>query len=529
MSSRKKVYLKDYQSPPYAITHIHMTFDLFEDKAVVTTVNSVTKLSTEAAPLILSGKSLCLQSLTLDGQTVPYEITEQELRLQPTKDNFTLTVVTEVYPQSNTSLEGLYKSNGMFCTQCEAEGFRRITYSIDRPDNMSLYTTTIMAEKRLYPVMLSNGNKVDEKDLENGRHLITWEDPFYKPSYLFALVAGDLEVLESNFTTTSNRKVALQIFTEHGRKDQCHHAMSSLKKAMRWDEDTYGLIYDLDIFMIVAVDSFNAGAMENKGLNIFNSSLVMASPESASDSRYHAIESVIGHEYFHNWSGNRVTCRDWFQLSLKEGLTVYRDQEFSSTLNSRAVERINMVKELKNRQFPEDAGPNAHAVRPAYCYAVNNFYTATIYNKGAEVVRMIETLVSRSGFRKGLDLYFKRHDGQAVTTEDFVCAMEDANNIDLKLFRLWYSQAGTPHVAATSDYSAETQTLTLNFTQTCRETAETKNKKAFHIPVKFGLLGERGQPLSWGKGTTEEVFSLTKPTQSLTLTGVTEPPTPLAL
>lgn len=406
-----------------------------------------------------------------------YKKDEETLTISSVPESFELEIVTIINPAANKALEGLYVSGGMFCTQCEAEGFRRITYYLDRSDVMTIFTTRIVADKSKYPVLLSNGNLLDKGELGNGRHWALWEDPFCKPSYLFALVAGNLECLQDTYTTTEGKSVELKLYVEPGNLGKCDHAMASLKSAMKWDEDTFGLVYDLGIYMIVAVGDFNMGAMENKGLNVFNTAYVLANPDSATDVDYENIEGVIGHEYFHNWTGNRVTCRDWFQLSLKEGLTVFRDQEFSADMGSRAVKRINDVRALRARQFPEDAGPMAHPVRPDSYVEINNFYTATVYEKGAEVVRMIHTLVGADGFRRGIDLYFERFDGQAVTTDDFVQAMEDANGIDLSKFRLWYSQAGTPVVSVDTDYDAKNQIYSLKLTQACPPTPGQKQKR----------------------------------------------------
>ncbi|HJW28238.1 MAG TPA: aminopeptidase N, partial [Saprospiraceae bacterium] len=417
-----------------------------------------------------------------------YEVDSERLTLFAVPERFELEVLTRIRPQENTSLEGLYQSSGNFCTQCEAEGFRKITYFLDRPDVMAVYTTTLTANKSHYPVLLSNGNLIASGELGDGRHWATWHDPFKKPCYLFALVAGHLQRIEDTFTTRSGRQVALHIYVEPHNIDQCGHAMLSLKKAMTWDEEVFGREYDLDTYMIVAVGDFNMGAMENKGLNIFNTKYVLARPETATDADYQGIEGVIGHEYFHNWTGNRITCRDWFQLSLKEGLTVFRDQEFSSDMHSRAVKRISDVRILRSAQFPQDAGPMAHPVRPESFIEINNFYTVTVYNKGAEVVRMLRNLLGKEGFRRGMDLYFERHDGQAVTTDDFVKAMEDANGIDLDQFRLCYSQAGTPELHVSGDYDPTARTYTLTVRQSCPPTPGQPHKQPFHIPLAMGLL-----------------------------------------
>jgi len=393
-------------------------------------------------------------------------------------------------PTSNTELQGLYKSQGIFCTQNEPEGFRRITYFLDRPDIMAKYTTKIIAQKDKYPVLLSNGNPIASGDLENGMHFVEWEDPFLKPSYLYALVAGDLGLVQDEYTTGTGRAIDLRIYCEKGNEDNCQHAMASLKKSMRWDEEVFGLEYDLDIYMIVAVSAFNMGAMENKGLNIFNSSAVLANPKMATDNNYHRIESIVAHEYFHNWTGNRVTCRDWFQLTLKEGLTVFRDQEFSADMNSRAVQRIQDVQMLKDRQFVEDGGPTAHPIRPQRYMEINNFYTATVYEKGAEVIRMIHTLLGSKNFRKGMDKYFELYDGQAVTVENFVYAMEVASNIDLTHFRNWYSQWGTPRVEVEEKYNVENKTLELILRQ-----SSPSGTGPLHFPFKVGLLAGDGKDM----------------------------------
>jgi aminopeptidase N len=493
--------LKDYCAPDYGINTVDLHFDLHEELTRVTArLALIANYDPSRGPkaLVLHGEKLKLLSLKLDGQSLPaeaYAVDAETLTIHAVPQAFTLEIETEIKPQENKALEGLYKSGGHFCTQCEAEGFRKITYFYDRPDVMARYTTTIAADKAKYPVLLSNGNQIAQGDLDGGRHWVKWEDPFKKPSYLFALVAGDLACLEDEFVTRSGRRVALRIYVERHNLEKTGHAMTSLKKSMQWDEQVFGLEYDLDIYMIVAVDDFNMGAMENKGLNLFNSKYVLAKPETATDADYDGIESVIAHEYFHNWTGNRVTCRDWFQLSLKEGLTVFRDQEFSADMASRAVKRINDVRSLRTIQFPEDAGPMAHSVRPDSYIEIGNFYTSTIYNKGAEVIRMQHTLLGRDGFRKGMDLYFKRHDGQAVTTDDFVCAMEDANGRDLKQFRRWYTQAGTPEISAAGYYDAASHSYTITLKQSCPATPGQPVKEPFHIPVAMGLLDRTGQAL----------------------------------
>ncbi len=491
----KTIFLEEYTPPPFAIEKVKLHFDLGEEQTVVTTAMNMRRDGGGGEPLRLDGRNLVLSLVKLDGRVLTveqYEVDDESLTIPEVADVFVLELQTIIKPQENTSLDGLYKSSGNFCTQCEAQGFRKITYYLDRPDVMTLFTTTIVADKDKYPVLLSNGNLVAQAELGNGRHSATWQDPFKKPCYLFALVAGQLEFIEDSFTTMSGREVALRIYVEKHNLDKCDHAMRSLKRAMRWDEQVYGREYDLDIYMIVAVDDFNMGAMENKGLNVFNSKYVLARPDTATDADFIGIESVIAHEYFHNWSGNRVTCRDWFQLSLKEGFTVFRDQEFTSDLFSRAVKRIDDANRLRSYQFAEDGGPMSHPVRPESYVEINNFYTLTVYEKGAEVVRMISHLVGAAGFRKGSDLYFERHDGQAVTTEDFVRAMEDANGIDLTQFKRWYSQSGTPLLDCSSEYDAASQSLTLTIRQSCPPTPGQPTKLPFHIPVEIGLLSPDG-------------------------------------
>jgi len=496
----KTTYLKDYTPPYYRIPEITLRFELGES---FTTVHSQMRLVRAEAtpagtPLTLNGQHLECVVLELNGTTLNadrYQIDADQLTLLDPPAEFGLVVVTRIRPQDNAALEGLYQSSGNFCTQCEAEGFRRITYFIDRPDAMAVFTTTIVAEQTHYPVLLSNGNLIDRGALPDGRHWATWHDPFPKPCYLFALVAGRLKVLEDTFITRSDRQVALRIYVEPENIDQCEHAMYSLKQAMAWDEQRFGREYDLDLYMIVAVGDFNMGAMENKGLNIFNTKYVLAKPETATDADYQGILGVIGHEYFHNWTGNRVTCRDWFQLSLKEGLTVFRDQEFSSDLGSRGVKRIEDVRILRSNQFPQDAGPMAHPVRPDSYIEINNFYTVTVYNKGAEVIRMMQTLLGQEGFRRGMDLYFERHDGQAVTCDDFAAAIADANGADLTQFKRWYRQAGTPELTVNDTYDPKTHRYTLTVQQSCPPTPDQPHKEPFHIPLALGLLGTDGHDL----------------------------------
>jgi aminopeptidase N len=537
----KMIYLKDYQAPEYLIDETHLTFELFEDHTLVHAQLVMRRNPARGEglpPLVLDGQELELLALSLgDVELVPtdYLQTPDQLTVQPTAAQFTLDSTVRIHPESNTALEGLYKSSGMFCTQCEAEGFRKITYYLDRPDVMSKFTTTVSADKHDFPVLLSNGNPIASGPEDDGRHWATWEDPFMKPAYLFALVAGDLWCVEDTFTTMNQREVTLRIYVEPENIDKCQHAMNSLKKSMRWDEETYGREYDLDIFMIVAVNDFNMGAMENKGLNIFNSSAVLARAETATDAAHQRVEAIVAHEYFHNWSGNRVTCRDWFQLSLKEGFTVYRDSGFSADMNSRTVKRIEDVAYLRTHQFAEDAGPMAHAVRPDSFIEISNFYTLTVYEKGSEVVGMIHTLVGAAGFRKGSDLYFERHDGQAVTCDDFIKAMEDANGVDLTQFKRWYSQAGTPRLAVSEAYDSAAKTYSLTFRQSCPATPDKQEKLPFVIPVELGLLNKAGGEIplrlsgeAAAVGTTR-VISVTEAEQTFTFVDIAEQPLPSLL
>ncbi len=486
----QKMYLKDYKAPAFEITSLFLDFDLFEECTRVKSKMQVKRLRPEA--LQLDGKNLKLISVLLDGESPNYQIVSDKLIIETTPDIFELVIETEINPEKNKALEGLYISKGLFTTQCEAQGFRHTTYFLDRPDVMTTYTVSITADEKKFPVLLSNGDLILKEKLGGGRHKSIWKDPFKKPCYLFALVAGDLGVLKDHFITLSGKKVALEIYATHGKQNQCEHAMVSLKKAMKWDEVTYGREYDLNTFMIVAIEDFNMGAMENKGLNIFNSSLVFADHKRATDHDYLAIEAVVAHEYFHNWTGNRITCRDWFHLSLKEGLTVFRDQEFSSDVQERSAQRIQDVDSLRSRQFPEDAGPNAHPVRPDFGAAMDNFYTSTIYEKGAEVIRMMKNLVGSKGFRKGMDLYFDRYDGQAVTIEEFASSISDANKIDLTHFKKWYHQSGTPQVSVKEKYDASSQSYSIELEQKTKPTADQPHKEALHIPLLFGLLDSKG-------------------------------------
>ena len=500
-ASPHTIYLKDYSQPAYWITDVDLVFDLEEAQTLVTSTLRVCKNETILGehPLLLQGEELALESIAIDGrllEAAEYAVTDTDLTIHAIPDTCTLQIKTIIRPQENTSLEGLYKSSGNFCTQCEAEGFRKITYFLDRPDVMAKFSTTIFADKEKYPVLLSNGNPAGSGEEAGGRHWCKWEDPFKKPCYLFALVAGDLAFIEDKFTTVSGRKVDLRIYVQHHNIDQCDHAMASLVKSMRWDEEVYGREYDLDVYNIVAVDDFNMGAMENKGLNVFNSKYVLAKKETATDVDFINIEAVIGHEYFHNWSGNRVTCRDWFQLTLKEGLTVFRDQKFTADMNAATSKRIDDVNVLRTAQFAEDAGPMAHPIQPDAYLEINNFYTVTVYNKGAEVIRMIHTILGTDGFRKGMDLYFDRHDGQAVTTEDFIGAMEAANEVDLSQFRRWYKQSGTPEILVQESYDETAHRYQLTLKQTTPATPEQESKSAFDIPVRVGLIAASGEDMS---------------------------------
>ncbi|MDC7825417.1 aminopeptidase N [Pseudomonas sp. BLCC-B13] len=542
----KMIYLKDYQVPDYLIDETHLTFELFEDHTLVH-AQLVMRRNPEAGaglsearmpPLVLDGQQLELLELKLDDRVLSaadYQLTDSHLTLQPTQEQFVIDSTVRIHPESNTALEGLYKSSGMFCTQCEAEGFRKITYYLDRPDVMSTFTTTLSAEQHRYPVLLSNGNPIASGSEEGGRHWATWEDPFKKPAYLFALVAGDLWCVEDRFTTMSAREVTLRIYVEPENIDKVQHAMDSLKKSMKWDEEVYGREYDLDIFMIVAVNDFNMGAMENKGLNIFNSSCVLAKAETATDAAHQRVEAVVAHEYFHNWSGNRVTCRDWFQLSLKEGFTVFRDAEFSADMNSRTVKRIEDVAYLRTHQFAEDAGPMAHPVRPDSFMEISNFYTLTVYEKGSEVLRMIHTLLGPQLFRKGSDLYFARHDGQAVTCDDFIKAMEDASGVDLTQFKRWYSQAGTPRLDVSESYDAAANTYRLQLRQSCPATPGQAEKLPFVIPLELALLDAQGRELPLqlvGEDKpvgTSRVLQVTQAEQAFTFVNIAEQPLPSLL
>ncbi|AIB13645.1 aminopeptidase N (plasmid) [Azospirillum argentinense] len=538
----KAIRLQDYRPPAHLIDTVDLFFDLGEE---VTTVRAQLGLrrnpacdGAAALPLTLDGQRLELMSVALNGQPLgdaDYTVTPDHLTVHSVPETFTLETVVRIKPQENTALEGLYKSSGNFCTQCEAEGFRKITYFADRPDVMARYTTTITADKARYPVLLSNGNLMESGDLPDGRHRAVWEDPFPKPCYLFALVAGTLVHQEDRFRTASGRDVTLRIYVEPGNEDKVDHAMRSLIKSMRWDEEVFGLEYDLDIFNIVAVGDFNMGAMENKSLNVFNTKYILAKPETATDQDFLGIEAVVAHEYFHNWTGNRVTCRDWFQLSLKEGLTVFRDQEFSSDMNSRAVKRIADVQRLRTVQFPEDSGAMAHPVRPDSYVEINNFYTPTVYDKGSEVIRMYHTLLGPQGFRKGMDLYFQRHDGQAVTCDDFAAAMSDATGVDLTQFKRWYRQAGTPELDVTGAYDEAAKTYRLTVKQTVPPTPGQPVKEPMHIPLVMGLLGPDGADLPLrltGEAEpagTSRTLHITEAEQTFTFVDVPARPVPSLL
>jgi len=545
-------FLKDYQAPSFSVDSIYLQFELQPE---ATTVTNTMQISPQAGQglegseieLFLNGESLELISVVLNGEGVLEKcvVDAEGLRLQVPIEPFKLQITTQINPQGNTALQGLYRTSGNYCTQCEAEGFRNITYYFDRPDVLTTFTTKIIADKTDNKVLLSNGNLIESGDLPAGKHYAVWQDPFKKPCYLFALVAGNLEKIADKFIAGDGREIDLEIFVEPRNIDKCDHAMESLKKSMKWDEDRFGLIYDLDIYMIVAVDDFNMGAMENKGLNVFNSKFVLAKPESATDVDYEGIESVIAHEYFHNWTGNRVTCRDWFQLTLKEGLTVFRDQEFTADMLSPEVKRIEDVKRLRSFQFPEDAGPMQHPIQPQSYIEMNNFYTMTVYEKGAEVVRLYHTILGEEGFQKGMKLYFERHDGQAVRVEDFRNAMADANGVDLSQMHNWYVQAGTPTLEVRDEYDAQTQTYTLHCKQTLHNLELLGKEHApLLIPLKIGFISAQGEQTLAGESLAfasndqavrptgnknEVVISLTELEQSFEFTGVSEKPIPSLL
>jgi len=524
------IHLRDYEAPRFLIDKTVLRIEIRDDDACVQATLSLRRnpdSQYDGESLELYGQYLTLNSIAIDGRELlaeEYSMTAEDLTINRVPDQFELTSEVVIHPKDNSSLEGLFKSRTMYCTQCEAEGFRRITYYLDRPDVMSEFTTTIIADKALCPVLLSNGNLLDSGDLEGGRHWATWHDPFRKPSYLFAMVAGDLAVVDDSFKTCGNREVDIRLYVEPKDLQKCDHAIQSLKNAMAWDEKVYGREYDLDLYMIVAVDDFNMGAMENKGLNIFNTSCVLAHPETTTDDAFKRVEGVVAHEYFHNWSGNRVTCRDWFQLSLKEGFTVFRDSEFSADMGSQTVKRVEDVNLLRTVQFSEDSGPTAHPVQPSSYMEISNFYTVTIYEKGAEVVRMIHTLLGPELFRQGSDLYFARHDGHAVTIEDFVAAMAEVSGRDFSQFMNWYRQSGTPRLSVSSEYDAEKQRYSLHFNQGVGDGCS-----PYHIPVKLGLVSDRGDLPFSSSGETNQIIEITQPTQTVSFEGIAERPVPSLL
>jgi aminopeptidase N len=544
MSSEKPraVYRADYRPPDYRIETADLSFELGEEVTVVEARLGIVRsemLAGDVPPLVLDGEALVLRSVAIDGRVLgpsEYRLDEETLTIESPPARFELTTRVEIRPQDNTELSGLYKTGGTFCTQCEAHGFRRITFFLDRPDVMARFRVRIAADRARYPMLLSNGNRTEAEDLPDGRHRVCWEDPFPKPSYLFALVAGDLRCHGGSFTTRSGREVRLEIWVEPANVDRCEHALASLERAMQWDEQRFGLEYDLDVYMIVAVNDFNMGAMENKGLNVFNSKYVLARPDTATDDEYEAIEAVIGHEYFHNWTGNRVTCRDWFQLTLKEGLTVFRDQEFSADVRSRPVKRIQDVKTLRSAQFPEDAGPMMHPIRPESYISMDNFYTATVYEKGAEVVRLYDTLLGSEGFRRGMDLYFERHDGQAVTCDDFRSALADANGADLSSLERWYSQAGTPQLDVAWEHDPVARTYALTLRQSYPAADPGDARAPLPIPVRVGLLAADGSELPLrladdeaGDAPRERVLLLEDAEQRFVFRDVPERPVPSLL
>ncbi len=537
----KAVYLKDYKPPEFLIDKADLRFELGEQRTLVFARLEMRRNPRSTASgemLYLHGEGLELLALSINGQPLTaeeYVVETEGLRISGVPARFIFESTVCIKPQENTALEGLYKSGTMFCTQCEAEGFRKITWFIDRPDVMTRFTTTIVADKAAYPVLLSNGNTLSREDIGDGKHQVVWDDPFPKPSYLFALVAGNLRYIEDGYTTASCREILLRIYIEPENIEKCDHAMRSLKSAMAWDERNYGREYDLDIFMIVAVNDFNMGAMENKGLNIFNSKFVLAQPETATDWDFQGIKGVIAHEYFHNWTGNRITCRDWFQLSLKEGLTVFRDQEFSADMGSPGVKRIEDVRLLRGHQFSEDSGPMAHPVRPESYIEINNFYTVTVYEKGAEVVRMLHSLLGPEAYREAIDLYFQRHDGEAVTTDDFVCCMAQSSGRDLTQFKRWYSQAGTPELRVSGEYDATSESYLLSVEQLTPATPGQPDKKPLHLPLAVGLLNGQGQDIALRlkgediAGPDTRVLELTDTRQSFHFVDIPQRPVPSLL
>ena len=539
-SSGRTVYREQYKPWPWILESARFRFEIGED---ATRVFSSLRLSPGATAMPvndieLDGQEMELRSIRVNGEALQdgdYALNADKLVIRNISGDCILDLEVLIRPQLNTALEGLYPSSGFLLTQCEAEGFRKITYFPDRPDVMTCYDVTIVADQERYPVLLSNGNAIDSGSLDDGRHWVRWSDPFAKPCYLFALVAGDLACVEDHFETRSGRQVTLRVYVEHDNRDKCAHAMESLIHSMKWDEDRFDLEYDLDIYHIVATNDFNMGAMENKSLNIFNSKYVLARPDTATDSDYQGIEGVIGHEYFHNWTGNRVTCQDWFQLTLKEGLTVFRDQEFSSDMHSRAVKRIQDVRQLRSRQFPEDAGPMSHPIRPDKYREINNFYTMTVYQKGAEIIRMYHTLLGEEGFQQGMKLYFERHDGHAVTCDDFLAAMADANGVSLERFGRWYGQSGTPELKIRGCHDADTETFTLTLAQHTPPTHDQESKQALVIPVEIGLLDRQGRPLELRltgedqSGGFSRLFLLQEAEQDFVFEGITEQPVPSLL
>jgi len=535
---RNAIHRKDYAPYPWAVDHVELHFDIHEDFTEVTARLEVRAKSGAPEPLELDGAGLELRDIAVDGNALGsdhYRLSGETLTIDAVPAECTITTRVRIRPAQNSALEGLYASGKFLLTQCEPEGFRKITWFPDRPDVMSRYTVTLEADRERFPVLLSNGNATGSGDAGEGRHWRRWEDPFPKPSYLFALVAGDLAHIEDHYTTRSGRRVTLRVYVEHENVDRCGHAMESLINAMRWDEERFGLEYDLDIYNIVATNDFNMGAMENKSLNVFNSKYVLARPDTATDIDYHGIEGVIGHEYFHNWTGNRVTCRDWFQLTLKEGLTVFRDEEFSADMQSRAVKRIHDIRDLRNRQFPEDAGPMSHPIRPDHYLQINNFYTATVYQKGAAIIRLYHTLLGEEGFQKGMRLYFERHDGQAVTCDDFLAAMADANGVDLERFSRWYSQSGTPEVKVRMEWDANDHRLVLNLKQHTHPTHDQEEKHPLVIPFAMGLLDSQGKPLplvlegDTALPETTRTLILDEAAKTWVFTGVPEDPVPSLL
>ncbi|WP_310620711.1 aminopeptidase N [Flexibacterium corallicola] len=534
------IRLEDYTPTPYTLDRVELNFNLVPDATIVTSKIYLAPRTPEDAgkPLVLDGDELELVSVEMNGRALSadsYDATASQFTLKtPPETAFSLEITTKINPQENTKLMGLYRSSGNFCTQCEAEGFRRITYFYDRPDILAVYTTRIEAEKKAYPVLLGNGNPKEAGDIEGtDRHFAIWHDPHPKPAYLFALVAGDLGCISQKFTTASGKPVDLNIYVEHGNEDRADWSMDCLVRSMQWDEKVFGLEYDLDVFNIVAVSDFNMGAMENKGLNIFNDKYILADPETATDVDYEGIETVVAHEYFHNWTGNRITCRDWFQLCLKEGLTVFRDHEFTSDERSRPVKRIADVKVLKNHQFPEDGGPLSHPVRPEVYKEINNFYTATVYEKGSELVTMIKTILGADGFKKGMDLYFERHDGEAATIEDFIKSFEDATQTNLSQFALWYSQSGTPQLNVAGEYNEQAKTFTLKLEQSTPPTPGQDIKRPFTIPVRFGLVSPNGEDMAYSSSEGAEVrgdlILLTEASQTVVFHGIGAKPVPSLL